>query len=210
MVYLILLNLGILAVVYFKRWNFIGTISFVLTNLFLAWVLIYRFNHPAPGLTAVAAQIYFSIFLLLFLALPLLNVALRRRPLEPPELFLMAAGAVTYYSLSWFNLHSEFPGVMGWFTLGLAGFYLLAGFGLLPTSRRDPRAYFIAFTLAAALRPSRSPAAQDAWILAGWTLQAALLCYRGLRLADRKIAAGSGSSFPGPDPPAVRRMDPLS
>lgn len=191
MVYLILLNLGILAVVYFKRWNFIGTISFVLTNLFLAWVLIYRFNHPAPGLTAVAAQIYFSIFLLLFLALPLLNVALRRRPLEPPELFLMAAGAVTYYGLSWFNLHSEFPGVMGWFTLGLAGFYLLAGFGLLPTSRRDPRAYVTAFTLAAALLVLFVPLQlKDAWILAGWTLQAALLCYLGLRLADRRIRGG--------------------
>ena len=118
-------------------------------------------------------------------------MALRRRPLEPPELFLIAAGAVTYYGLSWFNLHSEFPGVMGWFTLGLAGFYLLAGFGLLPTSRRDPRAYVTAFTLAAALLVLFVPLQlKDAWILAGWTLQAALLCYLGLRLADRRIRGG--------------------
>ena len=29
MVYLILLNLGLIAIVYFKRWHFVGIISFV-------------------------------------------------------------------------------------------------------------------------------------------------------------------------------------
>ena len=141
MVYLIMLNLGILAVAYFKRWRFMGVISFILTNIFLAWVLAYRFQHPALALPAVATQVYFSIFLLLFLALPLITVSLGRRQLEFPELFLVIGGAVTYYGLSWFNLHPEFPGVMGWFTLGLAGFYLLAGFAL-PSGARAPSSLY--------------------------------------------------------------------
>ncbi|MGI6709467.1 MAG: DUF2339 domain-containing protein [Dethiobacteria bacterium] len=191
MVYLIMLNLGILAVAYFKRWRFMGVISFILTNIFLAWVLAYRFQHPALALPAVATQVYFSIFLLLFLALPLITVSLGRRQLEFPELFLVIGGAVTYYGLSWFNLHPEFPGVMGWFTLGLAGFYLLAGFALLPAAQRAPQAHFTAFSLAAVLLVVFVPLQlHGAWILAGWTLEAALLCYLGLRLADQRIRGG--------------------
>lgn len=191
MIYLILLNLGIAALVYLKGWNFIRNISFALTSCFLAWVLIYRYTNPAAGLAPAAAQIYFTIFLLLFLSLPLLNVALRRRRLEGQELFLVIAGAIIYYALSRFNLHFKYPDAAGWFTLGLAGFYLLAGGSLLGLARHDPRAHFTAFALAAGLLVLFVPLQlENGWILAGWSLEAALLCYLGLRLADRRIRGG--------------------
>lgn len=188
LVYLVLLNLGILTITYFKRWHFMGIISFILTSIFLAWVPIYRFQQPTLALPAVTTQVYFSIFLLLFLALPLLALALGRRSLDSPDLFLLIASAAVYYILSWVNLYPQFPGIMGWFTLGLAGFYLLAGLALLPAARRDPRAYFAAFAIAAVLLVLFVPLQlRGAWILAGWTLEAVLLCYLGLRLGDHRI-----------------------
>lgn len=190
MVYLILLNLGIISVIYYRRWNFLGIISFVLTSIFLGWTLSYRFIGPAQGLPAVAAQIYFSIFLLLFLAPPLLLVAVRRRSLEPLELFPVIAGAAVYYGLSWFNLQPDHSGSLGWFTLGLACFYLLIGFGLLPSARRDPRTHFTAFSLAAAFMALFVPLQlRGGWILAGWSAEAALLCCIGLR-QDRRALPG--------------------
>ncbi|MGB4330876.1 MAG: DUF2339 domain-containing protein [Dethiobacteria bacterium] len=191
MVYLILLNLGLIAIVYFKRWHFVGIISFALTSLFLAGVPLYRFGNPALGLPALPTQLFLSIFLLLYVVPLLLHVTVRQRSLGPPGLFLMAAGAVIYYSLSWFNLHADYFDSIGWFTLGLAGFYLLAGFVLLPASQRDPRAYFTAFTLASTFLLLFVPLQlKDSWVLVGWTLQAVLLCYLGLRLADRRIRGG--------------------
>ena len=190
-VYLILLNLGLLALVYFKRWNFLGVISFVFTNAFLTWTLNYRLGHPHQGLPITDTQIYLSIFLLLFLAPLLLQVIKRREPLAPVGLFLMAAGAVAYYALSWANLNHDFPGFMGWFTLCLAGFYLLVGSALLPSAKDDPRAHFTAFSLAAVLLVVFVPLQlEGAWILAGWTLEAVLLCFLGLRLADKRIRGG--------------------
>ncbi len=191
MLYLILLNLGLMAMVYFKRWRFLGTISFFLTGGFLVWTVLYRLGNPALGLPATAAQLYFTIFLLLFLAPLLLCVIVQRRPLEPPELGLMITGAAFYYGLSWLNLHGDYPDAVGWFTLALAALYLLVGFLLLPASRRDPRAYFTAFALSAALLVLFVPLQlKDCWIFVGWCLQAALLCYLGLRLADRRIHPG--------------------
>lgn len=191
MIYLILLNLGIAALVYFKGWNFIRNISFTLTNFFLAWVLIHRYANPAAGPAPAAAQIYFTIFLLLFLSLPLLNVALRRRTLEGQEIFLIIAETISYYALGQFNLYPEYPDAAGWFTLGLAGFYLLAGWALLKFSKHEPRAHFTVFALAAGLLVLFVPQQlENGWILAGWSLEAALLCYLGLRLGDRKIRAG--------------------
>ncbi len=191
MLYLILLNLGLLTVVYIKRWDFLGTIAFFLTGGFLAWTVLYRFGNPALGLAPVAAQLYFSIFLLLFLAPVLLYVIVQRRPLESLELALMVAGATLYYALSWLNLLSDYPNVMGWFTLALAALYLSAGFLLLPAAQRDPRAYFTAFTLAAALLVLFVPLQlEGSWIFVGWSIQAALLCYLALHLADRRIHPG--------------------
>ncbi|NLA05255.1 MAG: DUF2339 domain-containing protein [Firmicutes bacterium] len=190
-VYLILLNLGLLALVYFKRWNFLGVLSFVFTNAFLTWTLSYRLGHPHQGLPITDTQIYLSIFLLLFLAPLLLQVIKRREPLAPVGLFLLAAGAVAYYALSWANLNHDFPGYMGWFTLCLAGFYLLVGSALLPSAKDDPRAHFTAFSLAAVLLVVFVPLQlEGAWILAGWTLEAVLLCFLGLRLADKRIRGG--------------------
>ncbi|NMD42201.1 MAG: DUF2339 domain-containing protein [Firmicutes bacterium] len=191
MLYLILLNLGLMAMVYFKRWRFLGTISFFLTGGFLVWTVLYRLGNPALGLPVTAAQLYFTIFLLLFLAPLLLCVIVQRRPLEPPELGLMITGAAFYYGLSWLNLHGDYPDAVGWFTLALAALYLLVGFLLLPASRRDPRAYFTAFALSAALLVLFVPLQlKDCWIFVAWSLQAALLCYLGLRLADRRIHPG--------------------
>lgn len=191
MIYLILLNLGLLTVVYFKRWRYLGAISFFLTGGFLTWAVLYRFNNPALGLAPVATQLYFSIFLLLFLAPLLLRVIVQRRPLESMEMRLMITGAALYYGLSWLNLHQDHPAVMGWFTLALAAFYLLTGFALLPAAGRDPRAYFTAFALATALLVLFVPLQlEGAWIFVGWSVQAALLCYLGLRLADRRIHPG--------------------
>lgn len=191
MIYLILLNLGLTAIVYFKGWKITGLLSFIFTNVFLAWTLLYRFNHPATGLPAVAAQIYFSIFLLIFLAPSLLHLSVRRSCLNAAALFLMVAGAATYYGLSWLNLHSDYPGTMGWLTLALAAFYLLTGCAALPTAQRDPRAYFTAFALAALFLVIFVPLQlEGVWIFVGWALLAALLGFLGPRLADRRILPG--------------------
>jgi len=191
MIYLILLNLGIATIVYFKKWKIAGLLSFIFTNGFLAWTLLYRLSHPDPGLPPVAAQIYFSIFLLIFLAPLLLQLNVRRSALDPAALFLMVAGAAAYYGLSWLNLHTDYPGAMGWLTLGLALFYLITGSAMVPAARRDPRAYFTAFALAALFLVLFVPLQlEDVWILAGWSLLAALLGYLGLRLADRRILPG--------------------
>lgn len=191
MIYLILLNLGIIAVVYLKGWNFIRNISFILTGLLMTWVPLYRHFNPATGLAPAATQIYFTAFLLLFLSLPLLNVTLRRRRLQDQEIFIIIVGAIAYYALGRLNLNSDFPHVISWFTLSLAGFYLLAGWGLLKAAKHDPRAHFTAFAIAAVLLVIFVPLQlKDAWVLAGWSLQAALLCYLGLRLADKRIRGG--------------------
>ena len=191
LIYFLLLNLGIVAVSSFKRWAFMGTTAFILTNLTMIWMLINRLHRPDLDLGPVSYQLFLSLFFLLFIALPLLLYYTRRRPLGALGVFLLVAGTASYYALSWFNLQPVYPDQMGLFTAALAGFFLLAGVGARRLPFRDPGLSFTAFSLTAALLVLFIPVQlKQAWITAGWALQAAVLCFLGLRLADRRIRFG--------------------
>jgi len=192
LIYLVLLNLGILAVMYYKRWAFTGIISFILTISFLAGVTVLRHQGQMLDLGAGGYQAFLTLFLLLFCALPLLLYTAHRRPLPAEGAVLLVAGAAAYFGLSWFNLQPLYPLWMGWFTLALAAFYLLLGLAVRRLAARGREFSFCAFALTAALLIVFAPLQLRAgWITAAWLLQGVVLCYLGLRLADFRIRQGA-------------------
>ncbi len=191
--YLFLLNVGILALSYFKRWSFAGIIAFILTHLFLIGFAINRYQGAGMlDLSAGGYQIFLTLYLLLFCALPLALYIAHSRPLPPAGVFMMVSGAVGYFGLSWFNLEPLFPEHMGWLTLPLAAYYLLLGFGVQRLADRGREFSFTAYALFAALLVLFVPLQLKlGWITAGWTLQGCVLCYLGFRLADLRIRLGA-------------------
>lgn len=191
LIYLALLNLGVLAVTYFKCWPFMGISGFILTAIYMLAILIYRLYSDPSALSASTYQIFLSIFFILHLGLPFLMYALHGRPLRAPGILLIAATAILFYSYGWYNLKSIIPDDIGLFVLALSAFFFLLGLGLQRLPFKDNWAGFSAFALGTAAMVRFIPVQfSQPWVTVTWTLLAVALCYLALALPERRLHAG--------------------
>ena len=121
--YIAILNIGILGIAYYKKWNLVTILSFVFTNLlFFSWYYkeLQVDKLPHQGGLAFATMYYF-----IFSVVAVLNNVRRKGEFSTLDYFMVVANTFVYFGLGMGILHNWGIEFKGLFTLSLAIYNLI-------------------------------------------------------------------------------------
>jgi hypothetical protein len=122
-VYIAILNIGILGIAYYKKWNLVTILSFAFTYLlFSSWYYkeLYADKLPHQGALAFATLYYF-----IFSIVVVLNNVRRKGEFSNIDYFMIIANTFVYFGLGMGILHNWGIEFKGLFTLSLAIYNLI-------------------------------------------------------------------------------------
>lgn len=174
--YLVILDLGILGVAIFKKWNRLNLLGFIGTVL---WSLVWFGSHYTPE-KLPQVFLVLTIFFVIYLVAGIVHNVLWKKASASEDLFLITCNAAFYALASYVILNPEYHGVMGFFMFFLALFYFLMAFVAFRMNPEDkllnlylPGIAIVFLTLAMPIQFSGK------WITLAWLVEAALLTGAG-------------------------------
>jgi uncharacterized membrane protein len=136
--YILILNIGILALAYYKKWGMINILSYVFTViLFGAW-LFKDLDEKTPHY--LGALIFGFAFYLVFIGISIINNIKTKGLFSPIELSILASNTFLFYGLGMAVLTHFHPEFKGFFTASLGAlnfgyaWFLYKKFGLDKTA----------------------------------------------------------------------------
>ncbi|MBN1571794.1 MAG: DUF2339 domain-containing protein [Deltaproteobacteria bacterium] len=178
--YLVLLDLGILVLAYFKNWKYLNFFAFVATVIIFG---IWAGQSYNPKTDVESTQLFLTIFFLIFASLAFFYNIVHRTKTTLFDLGLVLATAFTFFGTSYFNLKEHYKEFMGLFAGFMGAVYF--GMGLLTHWRNYGDRRLILTFLSAALTflVLMIPIQLDKnWVTIGWAVEAAALTWIGIRL----------------------------
>lgn len=176
--YVALLDAGVLAVAYFKRWRVLDHLAYAATVLtFAAWSFSY-YSEPKLGRTLF----FLTLFFLMFATLAVVHFVLPRRPARWLDVSLAASNASLYFAAAYALLADGHHAALPVVALLLSAFYAALFLFTYRLNRADKLlalAYVVAavtfLTIAVAMRFDQH------WLTIGWATEGLLLTWAGLR-----------------------------
>lgn len=186
--YLILLNLGIAGIAWFKRWRLLNYLAEVATFLLsLAWWLEwYQPQRMFPTL------LYLTALFLIFALTGLIQQLVRNEPAREPELVLILVNATLYFAALHTLLEAEYSNWQSRAALILAGFYILQAYLVRSRSRSDRYLEIALNGLAAVFVTVAVPLYFSlSAVTIGWAAEGVALIWLGLRRGRRSTRLGA-------------------
>ncbi len=182
--YLLLLNLGVLCVAFFRGWRALDVLAMAGTFFIYAgwYVQFYKDEAIVPALAWLGA------FYVVYLALPFAHQLVRKAAI-PIERFLMAlANAAFVFGFAWMMLYKDYQHTLGFVALGMAAVYLVLGTLLRRRLPDDARAMFAAIAMAVVFLTMAVPLhLRLHGITLAWAVEAPVLVYLGYRYRYRPV-----------------------
>jgi uncharacterized membrane protein len=178
--YMLVLDLGVLGVAFFRRWRLLDTLALVGTLIMYAgwwerfyWQEIsYTSAGPWPALSWLGG-IY-----LLFLILPFTYHLVRKQPVTVERFIMAVANAAFAASFAWYMLRVDYLHTMGFVALGMAAAYLLLGALLAKRVPVDARAVFGTIAMTVTFLTLAVPMQLHAQgIMLAWVAEAPVLAF---------------------------------
>ncbi|HZG52738.1 MAG TPA: DUF2339 domain-containing protein, partial [Pyrinomonadaceae bacterium] len=176
--YVALLNSGVLALAYFKRWRSLNHMAFVATVLtFAGWGVIHYEDWKLwPTL------FFLTLFFLMFNALGVVYNVVKQRPARWFDISLIIWNATLFFAASYALLEPAHQPWLGSYALLWSAFYVLLFYFTYQRHRADKLlalsyigAAVTFFTLAAAIQLDQQ------WVTIVWATEALMLVWIGLR-----------------------------
>ncbi len=170
--YVLVLDLGVLALAAFRNWRW-----FTLLGL-IGSLILFGFWHfeLEPGL--LLAQVGITVIFLIFVGATTLFHLLWLRPPGPLDQVLMVLNAAAYFGISYALLFEEFRVWMGGFTLLLAVFYGLLGYGIVARHREQAHLSLFALGIALVFLTIAVPVQLGGpWIGVAWAVEGVALIW---------------------------------
>ncbi len=190
MIYIIVVDLGVLALSTFRNWRWLTLLALVGSLLsFAIWL------ESADRLPHIAVSMVILTFMfLIFAGATTLFHAIWRRAPRPFDYTLMVLNAIAYLALSYAIMWDELSEWMGAFTLGLALFYALLAYMFHTKVREQPNLARMAVGVSAVVLAIAATAQLDGlWISVSWAAQGAALVWLGFKMESwqqRLLGAG--------------------
>lgn len=186
--YIVILDLGILALAYFKNWRSLNLLAFVFTQLILAaWALSYYTDSKLWR-----TECFLTLFFLIFAVMAFLYNIVHCQKTVYYDQFLILKNGAAYFLWTYLLLQDHYSAYLGFFALLLAMAY--AGLAML-ARRRSPNDQFliliqlgIALTLITLAIPIQL---KQHWITLGWAMEALVLTWVGFRTESDKTRFGA-------------------
>jgi uncharacterized membrane protein len=176
--YVALLDSGVLALAYFKRWRSLNHMAFVATVLtFAGWAGVYYEDWKLwPTL------FFLTLFFLMFNALGIIYNVVKQRPAEWFDISLIISNAWFFFAASYALLEPAHHRMLGSYALLWSAFYVLLFYFTYQRHRADKLlalsyigAAVTFFTLAVAIQLDQQ------WVTIVWAMEALMLTWIGLR-----------------------------
>jgi uncharacterized membrane protein len=186
--YIALLDLGILALAYFRNWRSLNLTAFVLTQLtFLAWTS--TFYTPVK---LWRTELLLSFFFLLFAGISFLYNVVHLQKTSVRDLVLIILNASVYFLWTYSLLESQYFSYLGFFAVLLAVFYIALSRWVWRLSPKDSYLYLTLLGTALTFLTVAVPVQlKQNWITTGWVAEAVVLTWIGTRLDNRQIRLGA-------------------
>ncbi len=139
--YIIILDLGMLVLGYFKKWHIVNISALVLTfAIFGGWLgsTWYDTNMPYAD-----AMIFATIFYFIFFGMFLMHNVISKQKFTVLDFSLLLTTTFMYYAAGMFILEEILPTYKGIFTASIAVFNLLVTYPLYKTGKIDKRLIFL-------------------------------------------------------------------
>ncbi len=136
--YILILNIGILALAYYKKWGIINILSYVFTVILYGGWLFQDIQEKAPHY--LGALVFGFVFYLVFIGINIINNVRTKGLFSPIELGILASNTFLFYGAGMMILESYHPEIKGLFTASLGllnltyAWFLYKKFGLDKTA----------------------------------------------------------------------------
>jgi uncharacterized membrane protein len=181
--YIALLDLGILALAYFKDWRGLNLLAFILTQLtFLAWDLGF-YTEAKLWRT----ELLLTLFFLLFVVMAFLYNIVHQRATRFWDFFLIFFNGATYFLWTYALLEAKYFHYLGFYAVLMAVVYIGLGSIAYQRARKDTYLFLVFLGMALTCLTLAIPIQlKQNWITIGWAVEAVILTWAGLQLSDRK------------------------
>lgn len=182
--YIFLLDLGVLGIASFRRWQPLQITAFACT--LLLWSAWFAGQYHASKLQPTV--ILLTAFFVLFALLGVWHTVLRKLPTRPGDLFLMLATPVVYFAALYAVTKAQYASWHGLMAVGLGAVYVaFAGLQLA----RNPAGRLAVLThggIAASFMTVAIPLQFTGhWIAIAWAAESLLLVELGLKFREPKL-----------------------
>ncbi|HUT01406.1 MAG TPA: DUF2339 domain-containing protein [Phycisphaerae bacterium] len=188
--YLLLLDLGVLAVALFRGWRLLDALA--LAGTFVLYAGWYHQFYKPPVLTPALA--WLGGFYLVFLALPFVYHLVRRKPFTVERFVMALVNAAVAFGFAWHMLHEDYSFALGFVALGMAAAYLVLGAIVRRRLPEDTPTLFGTIAMTVTFLTMAIPLHLRAHgILLAWVVEGPVLLYLGYRFRYRPVRAFAGA-----------------
>jgi uncharacterized membrane protein len=176
--YILILDVGMLVLAYYKKWNLINIISYAFTLiLFYSW-LGGRFDGENPSMIA-GALIFATLFYLVFFAMNIVNNIKERTQFKAIEISLLLSNTFLYYAAGMVILNNAYGSdFKGLFTAALGVFNFVFAFTLYKNVRIDRNLVFLLIGLVLTFISLAAPVQLEGnYITLFWAAETVLLLW---------------------------------
>ncbi|WP_192823099.1 DUF2339 domain-containing protein [Rufibacter sp. LB8] len=177
-VFILVLNVGILVLAYFKKWPLLNFIAYVFTIiLFGGW--LYSRVLDAPNPPYLGALLFATLFYLVFFLMTILYNVKERQRFTAPEILMLLSNTFLYYAAGMYVLQHVAEGAyQGMFTIALGVFNFGFAYALYRSDRVDKNLVYLLIGLVLTFLSLSAPVQLEGnYITLFWALEAVLLLW---------------------------------
>ncbi len=176
-IYILVLDIGMLALAYLRKWNLINIMAYIFTMfLYFAWLQSKVIGHsdaPYKG-----AMIFAAIFYVVFVLMNIINNIKEKRKFGVQELSILISNTFLFYGIGMQILSNYHPELKGLFSLLMAVFNLTCSWLLYKKFKSDTKLVYLMIGLTLTFITLVAPVQlKGNYITIFWALEAVLLIW---------------------------------
>lgn len=190
--YILILDVGMLVLAYFKKWNLVNIICYALTVLLYGSWLSARFDAEQESMI-VGALLFATAFYLIFFAMNIVNNLKERLPFKGIEITILLSNTFLYYAAGMALLDNQTgTDYRGLFTVLLGLFNFIFAFTLFKKIKADKNLVYLLIALVLTFISLAAPVQLEGnYITLFWAAESVLLLWLSQKSGIRLMKLGS-------------------
>ncbi|PSL31902.1 DUF2339 domain-containing protein [Chitinophaga ginsengisoli] len=196
--YILILNIGMLILAYFKKWNIVNIISYIATViLFGSWLsfsIQQEATRPVPYVTAL---VFATLFYIVFFLMNVINNLRQRVSFQAGEILILLSNTFLYYAAGMIILSHIHAGIFqGLFTACMAVFNFAFAYSLYRNQHADRNLIYLLIGLTLSFLSLAAPVQlKGHHITLFWAAESVLLLWLYQRSGIKLMQYASGLVF---------------
>lgn len=189
--YIMILNIGMLVLAYYKKWRPVNVVSYVSTIiLFSLWMA--KTYDDEGSLPYQGALLFATGFYLVFFLMNIINNIKEGDRFKAGDFIILISNSFFYYAAGMYLLGEFAPGYRGIYTISIALFNFVFAFTLYKRMQIDRNLVFLLIGLVLTFVSLAAPVQLDGnYITMFWAIESALLLWLGQKSGIKIMKTGS-------------------